>query len=78
MSDITDDVIETLVRAREAGLAPADVHDLVRDVFNAPWSRRSPKQHQPWTRSESRKSKPKSSSPRKLHPNFGAAVYEAA
>lgn len=38
MSDITDDVIEALCRAREKGLSRDECTALVADTFNAPWS----------------------------------------
>ena len=39
MADSTDDLIEALVRAREAGMTRAATADLVADVYSAPWSR---------------------------------------
>jgi len=38
MSDITDDIIETLCRAREQGLSRDECTALVADTFAAPWS----------------------------------------
>jgi hypothetical protein len=38
MTDITDDVIEVLVRAREHGMRHADCAALVADVFDTPWT----------------------------------------
>lgn len=46
MGDPTDDLIEALARAREAGITRQAAADLVRDVWAAPWSRdcRRPRQ----------------------------------
>lgn len=38
MSDIADDIIETICRARELGLSRDECAALVRDVYAAPWS----------------------------------------
>ena len=37
INDITDWLIEKIVRAREEGLTLAYCHEIVRDVFTAPW-----------------------------------------
>jgi hypothetical protein len=43
MSDIIDDVIEVLVRAREAEFSRDACAALVADVYAAPWSPPAPK-----------------------------------
>lgn len=38
MSDPTDDLIEALCTAREHGLSRVESQDILRDLFDAPWS----------------------------------------